>query len=66
MRCIYYEKLIFTFKGDHNNINYIRENAHKVGSILFKTNFIITQLAMFDLLLRFNASCVIMIFFQII
>ena len=33
---------------------YIRENVHQVGSILFETNFIITQLAMFDLLLRFE------------
>ena len=32
----------------------IRENVHQVGSILFETNFIITQLAMFDLLLRFD------------
>ena len=31
-----------------------RENVHQGGSILFQTNFIITQLAMFDLLLRFD------------
>ena len=29
-----------------------RENVHQVGSILFQTNFIITQLAMFELLLN--------------
>ena len=28
---------------------YIRENVHQVGSMLFQTNFIITQLAMFYL-----------------
>ena len=33
---------------------YIRENCHQVGSILFETNSIITQLAMFDLLPRFD------------
>ena len=33
---------------------YIRENTHQIGSILFQTNFVITQLAMFDLLLRFD------------
>ena len=27
---------------------YIRENVHQAGSILFETNFIITQLATFD------------------
>ena len=32
----------------------LRENVHQVGSILFETNFIITQLAMFDLLLHFD------------
>ena len=32
----------------------IRENFHQVGSILFQTNFIITQLAMFYLLLRID------------
>ena len=32
----------------------IRENVHQVGSILFQTNFINTQLAMFYLLLRFD------------
>ena len=31
--------------------SYIRENVHQVGSILFKINFIITQLALFYLLL---------------
>ena len=34
--------------------NYFCEHVHKVGSILFQTNFIITQLAMFYLLLCFN------------
>ena len=33
---------------------YFRENVHQVGSILFQTNFIITQLAMFYLLIRFD------------
>ena len=33
---------------------YFRENVHQVGSILFQTNFIITQLAMSYLLLRFD------------
>ena len=32
----------------------VRENCHQVGSILSETNFIITQLAMFYLLLRFD------------
>ena len=36
------------------NVSIIRENVHQVGSILFETNFIITQLAMFNLLLRFD------------
>ena len=37
-------------------LKYIHENVDQVGSILFETNFIITQLAMFDLLLRFIPS----------
>ena len=32
----------------------VRDNVHQVGSILSETNFIITQLAMFYLLLRFD------------
>ena len=36
------------------NILYARENVHQVGSILFDFFLIITQLAMFDLLLRFD------------
>ena len=40
----------------HNQITvtkiFTRENFHQVGSILFQTNFIITQLAMFYLLLK--------------
>ena len=32
----------------------VRENVHQVGSILFETNFTITQLAMLDLLLSFD------------
>ena len=31
-----------------------RENVHQVCSILFEKEFIISQLAMFDLLLRFD------------
>ena len=34
--------------------SYIRENVHQVGSILFQANLIITQLAMFYLLLCFD------------
>ena len=33
---------------------YILENIHQVGNILFQTNFIITQLAMVYLLIRFD------------
>ena len=33
---------------------FIRENVHQVGSILFEINFIVTQLAMSYLLLRFD------------
>ena len=36
------------------NTAYFHENVHQVGSILFQINFIITQLAMFCLLLRFD------------
>ena len=32
----------------------VHENVHQVGSILFEKKFIITQLAMFELLLRFD------------
>ena len=35
-------------------ISTLRENVHQVGSILFEKKFIITQLAMFYLLLRFD------------
>ena len=34
--------------------SYFRKNVQQVGSILFQTNFIITQLVMFYLLLRFD------------
>ena len=33
---------------------HVREKVHQVGRILFQTNFIITRLAMFYLLLRFD------------
>ena len=38
------------------NINntHVHKNVLQVSSILFETNFIIRQLAMFDLLLRFD------------
>ena len=37
-----------------NFVIIIRENVHQVGSILFQKNFIIMQLAMLYLLLRFD------------
>ena len=30
------------------NLKCVLENVHQVGSIVFETNFVITQLAMFD------------------
>ena len=39
------------FSAEHNRN--IRENVHHVGSILFQTNFIITQLTKFYLHLQF-------------
>ena len=44
--------ILYLFKNI--NCDVIRENVHQVGSILFETNFIISHLAMFDLLLRFD------------
>ena len=41
-------------KNDIELSVYIRENVHQVGSILFHTNSIITHLAMFETLLRFD------------
>ena len=40
--------------GTRQHSHIIRENVHQVGSILFEKKFIIIQLAMFDLLLRFD------------
>ena len=54
MRMLYIMIISSNYCINHVFYIHFRENIHQVGSILFETNFIITQLAMFDLLLRFD------------